>query len=122
MTATLLVTVLVSFFLAGGWRDACPCPGAPSSQAALQAKAKPDPGPAAVVQVNRAGPAELGTLPGIGPARADAIVRARARRPFARLSDLARVKGLGPKRVQALAGRVGFEPPFPPEDSVPRVR
>jgi DNA uptake protein ComE-like DNA-binding protein len=122
MTATLLMTVFVSLFLAGGWRDACPCPGAPPP-AASRPKAKPDQGPSAVVQVNRAGPAELCTLPGIGPARADAIVRFRARRPFSRLSDLARVKGLGPKRVQALAGRVGFEQQPPsPRDLAPGIR
>lgn len=117
MTSTLLMTVLVSLFLAGGPRDACPCPVVPEPASAP--RADPDAAASRVVQVNRAGPAELCTLPGIGPARADAIVRARARRPFSRLSDLARVKGLGPKRVKALAGRVGFDPPIGVEDPEP---
>jgi hypothetical protein len=56
------------------------------------------------LDVNRADPISLQSLPGIGPSRADAIVRARCERPFERLDDLQRVHGIGPKTVWALAG------------------
>ena len=48
-----------------------------------------------VVNVNAATEAELQLLPGIGPARAAAIVAYRTRRPFVRPEDLLRVKGIG---------------------------
>lgn len=65
----------------------------------------PAPAPAAsagpgVVNINEAGPDALVRLPGVGPARADAIVRLRERvRRFHRAEDLLRVRGIG---------RVGF--------------
>jgi competence protein ComEA len=50
---------------------------------------------------NRAAPAALETLPGIGPALAAAIVRERGLRPFESIAGLARVRGLGPLRIRA---------------------
>jgi competence ComEA-like helix-hairpin-helix protein len=45
----------------------------------------------------------LGLLPGIGPVRAEAIARDRARRgPLESLEDLTRVMGLGPGTVERL--------------------
>lgn len=61
------------------------------------------------VDPNRADPVTLETLPGIGPARARAIVAERAVRPFASLADLERVHGLGPLRVAALAPHLEFD-------------
>ena len=58
------------------------------------------------IDPNRADLPTLEALPGIGPARALAIVRERDRRPFDRLSDLARVPGIGPRTVERLAGLV----------------
>jgi hypothetical protein len=55
------------------------------------------------IDPNRADAVTLETLPGIGPVRARAIIEERCRRPFAALSDLQRVRGLGPARVGALA-------------------
>ena len=43
---------------------------------------------------------ELEALPGIGPARARAILQARARRPFERVSELERAHGIGPATVE----------------------
>jgi competence protein ComEA len=55
------------------------------------------------VDVNRARIAELATLPGIGPVRAEAIVLYRVRHgPFSRLADLQRVDGIGPDTVARL--------------------
>jgi len=46
-------------------------------------------------------------LPGIGPAKARAIVADReGRGPFRRLEDLARVSGIGPATVSRIAGMV----------------
>jgi hypothetical protein len=52
---------------------------------------------------NRADAATLETLPGIGPVRAAAIVAERRRRPFARVADLARVRGIGPRTLTRIA-------------------
>lgn len=49
-----------------------------------------------VVNINTASADELTRLPGVGPTRADAIVRLRERvRRFSRLEDLRRVRGIG---------------------------
>ncbi|MCZ6574687.1 MAG: helix-hairpin-helix domain-containing protein [Planctomycetota bacterium] len=41
-------------------------------------------------------------LPGIGPARAAAIVADRARGAYERLDELQRVRGIGPKTLEGL--------------------
>ena len=56
------------------------------------------------LDLNRASQAALEALPAIGPARAGAIVRARARRRFDSLADLERVPGIGRKT------RLGLQP------------
>lgn len=56
------------------------------------------------LNMNTAGPAELQKLPGIGPAMASRIVAYRkAHGPFASLSDLGGVSGIGPKKLAKLA-------------------
>jgi len=53
--------------------------------------------------INRATEAEWDELPGIGPAKARAIVEDRERNgPFRSIDDLARVKGIGPKLLERL--------------------
>jgi competence protein ComEA len=59
------------------------------------------------IDPNRADAATLETLPGVGPARALAILEARRERPFQRLEDLDRVPGIGPRILAGLAGWVG---------------
>jgi competence protein ComEA len=60
-----------------------------------------------LVDLNHAGLDELQTLPGIGPARAAAIVAHREERgPFAVPGDLREVSGIGEKTFQALVDRV----------------
>jgi len=49
------------------------------------------------IDLNRATARLLETLPGIGPQRAEAIVRARGERPFAAVAEIERVPGIGPK-------------------------
>jgi competence ComEA-like helix-hairpin-helix protein len=56
------------------------------------------------IDLNRASAALLERLPGIGPARAAAIVRERERGEFASVADLERVSGIGPGIRRALEG------------------
>ena len=51
---------------------------------------------------NRADAETLAALPGIGPARAAAIVAGRASGPYRAPRDLLRVHGIGPKTVERL--------------------
>lgn len=56
------------------------------------------------VDVNRAGIEELTRLPGIGPARAKAIVEERTKRGgFTTLDELLDVRGIGPVTLEKLA-------------------
>jgi competence ComEA-like helix-hairpin-helix protein len=62
---------------------------------------------AGLVSLNTATAHELDQLPGIGPARAKAIVEDRSRRgPYQSLDDLRRVAGLRPATIMGLKGRV----------------
>jgi competence protein ComEA len=64
-------------------------------------------GPAEPVDLNTAGPAELQTLPGVGPATARAILEERTRRGgFKSPRDLLRVPGIGERRFARLRDRV----------------
>lgn len=50
------------------------------------------------LNINTASAAELDALPGIGPAKAKAIVAYRSKHgPFTTPADLVQVKGIGPK-------------------------
>lgn len=55
------------------------------------------------IELDSATQAMLEALPGIGPARAEAILESRGRAPFARLLDLERVRGIGPRTREALS-------------------
>lgn len=62
------------------------------------------------MDVNRARPAELELLPGIGPSLARRIVEARTQHgPFKQAKDLLRVKGVGNKTLQKLQPFLRFE-------------
>ncbi len=50
-----------------------------------------------VVNINEASADELSRLPGVGPARARAIVELRRTRPFHHPEEITRVKGIGRK-------------------------
>lgn len=64
-----------------------------------------------VVNVNTASPEELTLLPGVGAAKAAQIVAARQVKPFTTLEDLKSVKGIGPKRLEAMSSHVSFSGP-----------
>lgn len=57
------------------------------------------------VSLNSASPAELDALPGVGPVIAARIVE---HRPYARLDDLMRVPGIGPRMLERLAALVNL--------------
>ncbi|MCP3696870.1 MAG: helix-hairpin-helix domain-containing protein, partial [Planctomycetaceae bacterium] len=64
------------------------------------------------VDVNRAGQAELGLLPGIGPTLAGRIIRSRQQEGwFLRPAQLQRVRGVGPRKVQQMESYLVFYPP-----------
>lgn len=55
------------------------------------------------IDLNTATPAQLDTLPGVGPATATKIVADReANGPFSSIEDLGRVAGIGPKKLEGL--------------------
>lgn len=63
-----------------------------------------------VVNVNSATAEELALLPGVGPTKAQAIVRYRTEHgAFKRIEDLAAVKGIGEKGLVKLRGHVALE-------------
>lgn len=79
-----------------------PPPGRPSD-IEVQADSRLD--------LNRATPAELERLPGIGPALAQRIVEARERQGrFASPEELRRVLGIGPKKFEAIRELVTVSP------------
>ena len=69
---------------------------------------------AGAVDLNTADVAELEQVPGLGPARAKAIVVARAAAPFDEPGDLDRVPGFGPAIVEKVRPFVRAEADDPP--------
>lgn len=72
------------------------------------------------INVNTAPKAELELLPGVGPALADRIIEARAKKKFASLDDLDQVRGIGPKLLEKMKGRIIFQDP--PKQHAPKPR
>ncbi len=67
--------------------------------------------PPGVVNINTASVDQLTLLPGIGQGRATRIVAFRALKPFKRVVELARVKGIGMKTVRRLKGLLVVQGP-----------
>ena len=114
---------------------ACPAPSERRAEAghsvelacASAAAGRPVRGPARrlvglPIDPNRADAATLESLPGIGPARAQAILGARERRPFRRVADLERVPGIGPRTLAGLAGWIGIGDLPEPDPGPPLAR
>jgi len=55
-----------------------------------------------VVNINTATAAELSLLPGVGPSKAEAIVKYRGKHEFKKVEDILRVKGIGRKSFQTM--------------------
>src|SRR5947207_441352 len=62
------------------------------------------------VDINSASAAELAKLPGIGEAKAKAIVEYRSADPFKNVDDLKKVKGVGDKMLDALRPEITVGP------------
>lgn len=58
------------------------------------------------IDLNTASAAELTALPGIGPAKAQAIVEYRETAPFKSADELVQVKGIGQKLYEQLKDKV----------------
>jgi len=70
--------------------------------------------PAAVrVNINSASADELASLPGIGPAKAKAIIDHRSEQPFRTPDDLRKVKGIGDKLFERVRDQITVEPAAP---------
>ena len=62
------------------------------------------------VNLNSASADELARLPGIGAAKAKAIVEYRSDEPFRKPEDLRKVKGIGDKLYERLKDQITVEP------------
>jgi len=81
--------------------------GVPNPPAAAASLPTAPPAPTALLDLNSATAEELERLPGIGAAKARAIVANRERHgTFSRVADLDRVRGFGPAAVARLSGLV----------------
>lgn len=69
---------------------------------AVAAKSKTKTEVSGVVNLNTATAQQLDLLPGIGAKAAKRIIEHRAKTPFARVEDLRKVKGFGPKKLEKL--------------------
>ena len=58
------------------------------------------------IDLNAASADDLASLPGIGPAKAAAIVEYRAKQPFATTEELMQVQGIGAKLYEQLRDHV----------------
>jgi competence protein ComEA len=75
------------------------------------AENRPNTRPVGVVNINTASMHQLELLPGIGPSRASRIVSFRLLKPFRRVVELTRVKGIGRKTVRKLKVYLTVEGP-----------
>ena len=93
MKVTFRLTALAAFLALVGF-------GAPTAHAAAKKTPTPAPAPAAApVDVNSADLSALAALPGIGDKTAQEIVKGR---PYKSVDDLAKVKGIGEKKLAKL--------------------
>ncbi|PDO09230.1 MAG: hypothetical protein BLM47_13710 [Candidatus Reconcilbacillus cellulovorans] len=83
----------------------------PSPVAPMPTSVSRAPSPSAKLDLNRAGKSDLIRLPGIGEARAEAIIALREKKGrFERVEDLLEVKGIGPKILEKIRPQVTVVP------------
>jgi competence protein ComEA len=119
----LLLAIGTGYDLWRAWRPPArhsppPLPPDPTPTATRDTAAqRREPADTAVLDLNRAGAAELDALPGIGPVLARRIVEFRRQHgPFRRVEELRAVRGVGPRLLERLKPRVsvGGIPPAAP--------
>lgn len=79
--------------------------------AAASAAAGESEGSGAVVNINTATATELSLLPGVGPSKAQAIIKYRGSHKFRKVEDILRVKGIGRKSFKAMRPYLTVEGP-----------
>ncbi len=84
---------------------------APTFASAQSREAAAETDPSGVVNIQTATEAQLTLLPGVGPARAAAIVEYRADHPFHRVEDIMRVRGIGRAMFRRMRGHLTVEGP-----------
>lgn len=91
VTATALVAALALLLLQ------------PAARAQSEEESAPKTALVGVVNVNTATPEQLELLPGVGPARARAIIEHRKEHgPFAEVEDLRQISGIGEKALERI--------------------
>ena len=93
ITRAVVVGLLCGLALAGSGRGTVAAGTAPAAAGAR-------------VDINSASAEELAKLPGIGPAKARAIVEYRSEAPFQKPEDLRKVKGVGDKLYDQLKDQI----------------
>lgn len=89
----------------GTWRAPLPGDSLLPILPEVETATPPPPGPFAI---NSTSADTLCYLPGIGPVMAQRIIEERGKAPFRNLEDLQRVKGIGPKMILKLEGKLLF--------------
>lgn len=112
LIASLCLLLAAPALAAGQGKKPPPAPGEEVEPPPMPADVVDRSKQAGLIDLNTADQSALESLPGIGPAKALAIIAAR---PFASVDDLARVKGIGAKTVEKLRPylRVGAAAPPP---------
>ncbi len=96
----MIARVLIAGLIVAASVPASAEPAAPRTLPLVEAAAGPPMGPPGsdgVVNLNSAPEEKLTLLPGIGPAKARAILEHRRAHPFRRVDELVKVKGIGRK-------------------------
>ncbi len=70
--------------------------------ATLGAHAADNSGQKSVININTATAVELSFLPGVGPSKAQAIIKYRKAHPFKKIEHIMRVKGIGRKSFRKM--------------------
>jgi len=102
ITRAVVVGLLCGLVLAGTGRGAVAAGAAPAAAGAR-------------VDINSAGADELAKLPGVGPAKARAIIEYRSEAPFQKPEDLRKVKGIGDKLYDRLKDQITVGPGATPK-------